>query len=313
MALHYSAGASKHRKGYWSVRKAAIFIVILIGIFALTSVNVSSLDAQNVFGALEGVKDSLLQMAGGGNELSGGMNQAAESTPEPTPDPTIESTPEPTSEPTPTPTPVILPYTMAWLDEYAPASVASFEEQVGDNGDYDEVLSWPPDDTYKLIVDYHNQCVYALSKDEYGDFKVLERVMICTTGGNGHWTPEGTYHLGSSRVRFGYFVDYNCYAQYWSQMMGGFYFHSILYSARDAEAYSMSSYNNLGKAVSHGCIRLLVPDARWIYENCAPGTLCIVTTEYPENEKLKNALRNGYEGAVDYIPDPADQTEEPAE
>lgn len=287
------------------MRKAVIFIVILVGIFILASVNVSDLDAQDVFGALNGFKSSFLRMTGDGNELAGGLSQAAASAPEPTPEPEPASIPTP--EPTPEPTPLIMPYTMAWLDEYAPASVADFEEQVGDNEDYTEVKEWPPSDTYKLIVDYHNQCVYALAKDEYGGFTVLKRVMICTTGGNGNWTPEGTYHLGNSRVRFGFFTDYDCYAQYWSQMMGSFYFHSILYSARDAESYTMSSYNNLGKPVSHGCIRLLVPDARWIYENCAPGTLCIVTTEYPENEKLKSALKNGYAGAVDYVPDPAGQ------
>lgn len=287
------------------MRKAVIFILILAGIFVMTSVQFSEFDAQDVFGGINGLKNSLLGMGGDGNELVGGMNQAATPEPEPEPEPEPTPTPEPapTPEPTPAPTPLIMPYTMAWLDEYAPASVASFKEQVGDNGDYGEVTAWPPPDTYKLIVDYHNQCVYALSKDEYGEFKVLERVMMCTTGGNGHWTPEGTYSMGNSRVRFGFFVDYDCYAQYWSQMMGGFYFHSILYSARDADHLSKSSYNNLGKPVSHGCIRLLVPDARWIYENCAPGTQCIVTTDYPVNEKLKNALKNGYAGTVDFVPD----------
>jgi len=285
------------------LRKAVIFILILAGIFVLTSLNVSELDAQDVLGAINGLGDTL-SLSGTTEDGNGQAGEAA--APEPTPVPT----PAPTPEPTPAPTPVILPYTMDWLDKYAPASVASFEEQIGDNGDYNEVKDWPPPDTYKLIVDYHNQCVYALSKDAYGKFTVLERVMICTTGGNGHWTPEGTYNLGSSRVRFGYFPDYYCYAQYWSQMMGSFYFHSILYSARDADHYSKSAYNNLGKPVSHGCIRLLVPDARWIYENCAPGTLCIVTTEYPVNEKLKNALKNGYAGAVDAV---IVQAEAPAE
>jgi lipoprotein-anchoring transpeptidase ErfK/SrfK len=290
-------------KGLPALRKVLVFIVILAGIFVLTSVNITGdLDAPNVIHTLTGLKDTVIGIFDG-NMPAETAEQTGETGHDPAPAATPapdEPTPTPTPAPTPEPTPVVLPYTMAWLDEYAPASVASFEEQVGDNGDYEEVTTWPPPDTYKLIVDYHNQCVYALSKDEYGKYKVLERVMICTTGGNGNWTPEGTYHLGSSRVRFGYFTDYNCYAQYWSQMMGSFYFHSVLYSARDAESYSMSSYDNLGKAVSHGCIRLLVPDARWIYENCAPGTLCIVTTEYPVNEKLKNALKNGYEGAVDY-------------
>ena len=37
-----------------------------------------------------------------------------------------------------------------------------------------------------------------------------------------------------------------------------------------------NSYRNLGRATSHGCVRLTVPDAKWIYENIAPGTKIIV-------------------------------------
>ena len=31
-------------------------------------------------------------------------------------------------------------------------------------------------------------------------------------------------------------------------------------------------YNKLGTTCSHGCIRLCVADAKWIYDNCALGT-----------------------------------------
>ncbi len=193
------------------------------------------------------------------------------------------------------------PYTMEWAERYAPGSVAPFEEQVGDNGDYDEITSYPPNDTYRITVDYNNQCVYAYSKDENGNYTVLERVMICTTGGNGNWTPTGEFSMGSDSHRFGFFPSYNCYAQYWTQMFGSFYFHSLLYNARDASTYTMSSYNNLGSAVSHGCVRLFVPDARWIFENCAPGTWGEVTTRFEKDPELKNVLRNGYEGCIDYV------------
>jgi lipoprotein-anchoring transpeptidase ErfK/SrfK len=193
------------------------------------------------------------------------------------------------------------PYTVAWVAKYAPGSAAPFEEQVGDNGDYEDILFRPPHKKYRLTVDYYNQTVWAHSKDENGGYTVLERVMICTTGGNGVWTPEGVYAMDDDYHRFGYFPSFNCYAQYWTQMWGNFYFHSILYSARDAAAYTMSSYRSLGTPGSHGCIRMLVPDARWLYENCAPGTECEVTIEYSKDETLKNILRSGYEGAIDYI------------
>ncbi|MGX8706824.1 MAG: L,D-transpeptidase [bacterium] len=33
---------------------------------------------------------------------------------------------------------------------------------------------------------------------------------------------------------------------------------------------------NLGSNVSHGCIRLSVEDAEWIYQNCTPGMTVII-------------------------------------
>lgn len=302
------------------MKKAILFVLIFVGVFILTSINFDvggGIDAKNVFASLNGIRNTVFGVNVGVNNAfamaastqpSGTptVTESAVPTPVPTistePAPTPTPEPAPTPEPTPTPTPEPAPYTMAWLDKYAPASVASLEEQVGDNGNYDPVGEYPPADTYKLVVDYHNQCVYAFTKDESGNYTKLVRVMICTTGGNGNWTPEGTYKMGKSRVRFGYFDEFDCYAQYWSQMSGSFYFHSLLYSSKKVSSYSHSAYNNLGKPGSHGCIRLFVPDARWIYENCAPGTQCVVTTEYKTNPELKKALRKGYAGAVDYVP-----------
>lgn len=230
-------------------------------------------------------------------------------TPSPKPSPTPKQTPTPSPSPTPLPTPE--KYTMEWALRYAPSSCASFEEQVGDNGIYleEKDIVRPSPDTYRIVVDYYNQAVWAYSQDMHGNYTVLERVMICTTGGNGNWTPEGTYHMDDDYKRFGYFTSFDCYAQYWTQMAGSFYFHSVLYSERDASTLSKSSYKGLGKPGSHGCIRMLVPDARWIYENCAPGTWCEVTTAFPKDQQLKDILKHGVEGAIDYVAPPESEAQ----
>ena len=38
-----------------------------------------------------------------------------------------------------------------------------------------------------------------------------------------------------------------------------------------------SDYNKLGQAASHGCVRLCVADARWIYYNCPIGTKVVIS------------------------------------
>ena len=161
------------------------------------------------------------------------------------------------------------------FDIIAPTSNMSFAELVGDNGDYNLPQGFPEPGTYKIIVDKYYQLIMVFSKDENGDYTVPVRYMLCSTGTSSSPTRSGTFHLKSYRVRFGLFANTDVYGQYWSQIDGRMYFHSILYSKRDASSYT-GSFNNLGKRASHGCIRLTVPDARWIWYNAAPGTTVIV-------------------------------------
>lgn len=154
----------------------------------------------------------------------------------------------------------------------APTVNMSFEELVGDNLDRSLPSYMPEPGTYKLIVDLKYQVVMAYKKDEAGKYSIPVRYMLCSTGADATPSPTGTFKMRDYRVRYGLFVNTESYAQYWSLITGRIYFHSVLYLDTDASEYTETSYNNLGHNVSHGCIRLTVPDARWIWYNCAPGT-----------------------------------------
>jgi lipoprotein-anchoring transpeptidase ErfK/SrfK len=154
----------------------------------------------------------------------------------------------------------------------APTTRMSFAELVGDNGDYSKPDDYPASDTYKIVVNIHYQLITAYKKDDDGKYTVPVRYMICSSGSREKPTPIGTYRMGSTRYRFSEFKKFKVFGQYWSQVTGSIYFHSLLYTKKNAKTYTKSSYRNLGRRVSHGCIRLLVPDARWIYYNAAPGT-----------------------------------------
>lgn len=143
----------------------------------------------------------------------------------------------------------------------------TYEELVGDNGDYDPPADPPPAGTYSIEIDLTNRVLSVL--DESG---APVRQMLCTTGRWDTPTPRGEFTMGTQRERFGYFEKFDCYAQYWSQIDGDIFIHSVLYREKDADTLIRSSYRNLGKSSSHGCVRLTVPDARWIYENVAPGS-----------------------------------------
>lgn len=170
----------------------------------------------------------------------------------------------------------------------------SFQDIIHDDGTRDDPpdpASMPPKGTYRMVIDLHNQIFMVYTKGDTGAYDKPVRYMLCSTGMAGYRTPAGVFHTGSHKVRFGFFVDFGCYAQYWTQVVRSIYIHSILYSSRDDKHLHMSSYHQLGRAVSHGCIRLLPPDAKWIYENIAPGTECEITASLPDNPDLKAKLK----------------------
>ena len=195
--------------------------------------------------------------------------------PEPTPVPqntvaltTAVPTASPTAVPTPTATPAPTPIPFSY---YAPTTAMSFEELVGDNGYYEGPTGYPAADTYRVTVDIAHQVVMIYAKDAEGNYTVPARYMLCSTGLNDK-TPKGIFHMKRYRVRFGLFQNDKTYGQYWTLINGRIYFHSTLYEQRDANTYIGETYDLLGQPASHGCIRVPVPDARFIYYNLAYGT-----------------------------------------
>lgn len=184
-----------------------------------------------------------------------------------------EPSPEPTSVPDPAPLHIekqALPFA-----ELAPTTTMEFAELVGDNGVYEDETEIPPlpsPDTYKIVVNEYWQFATVFVRDANGEYTVPVRYMITTTGANKTPSPKGTFTMHDHYVRFGLF-SVGVYGQYWRQITGRIYFHSLLYLHRNANSYT-ESYSHLGRRGSHGCVRLMVPDARWIYYNIAPGTVC---------------------------------------
>lgn len=104
-----------------------------------------------------------------------------------------------------------------------------------------------------------------------GDYNLLVKSMICSTG-VGSSTPKGVFiSTGHRDKRWHYFIDFNCWAQYAFVITGNILFHSVLYSSNSEDTLRTSSVSNLGHKASHGCVRLRVEDARWIYEHCGEG------------------------------------------
>ena len=209
--------------------------------------------------------------------------------PTPTPSPTLSPMPVPTpiktTQPEPTPTPI--PFSF-----YAPTTAMTFEELVGDNGIRDPYPKPPPSDTYYVVINVKYQLVLVYEKNEDGEYAAPVRYMSCTSGAKRSPTKLGSYELEGRHVRFGHFVNFNQYGQYWTRIFGRTYFHSLLYTKRHAQYYIEETYEDMGTQASHACIRLYVPDAMWITYYIAPGTRVdvIAGEEDEEMQAIKDQM-----------------------
>ena len=129
---------------------------------------------------------------------------------------------------------------------------------------------------YVLKVSVDDQRVYAYAPDANGEYTDLVRTMKCSTGRKGSPTPLGTFQDGTGPgARWHYFKKFSCWAQYAYYIRGDIMFHSVLYNQKEGKV-TQSSVNHLGSRASHGCVRLSVEDAKWIWSNCPQNTKVIV-------------------------------------
>lgn len=156
---------------------------------------------------------------------------------------------------------------------------------------------------YRLEVDLTNQVTTAYGLSESGGYTEMVRRMLCSTGTEKDPTPPGTYILNGATSRWCYFPKWGTHAQYWTRIDAYNAFHSVIYSRPDPMALSEGSYTGLGKPASHGCIRLMLEDAKWIYENCGKGTEVLIF-EGPEDEELNLSLKIPPLDRSEMLPEP---------
>lgn len=127
---------------------------------------------------------------------------------------------------------------------------------------------------YWLGVDVVNQRVTVYST---ADNSVVHR-WLCSTGTSSTPTPTGIYTIPSGRntVRKEWYKFGNVYVKWATRVTGGIYFHSVLFSKANDNTLIGSSLKKLGHQASHGCIRMEVPNAKWISDNIAIGTKVII-------------------------------------
>ena len=153
--------------------------------------------------------------------------------------------------------------------------VGDYKYYFNENGvlvqDLDSIIG--KQSSYYITVNRAKCQVMVYAKDETGKYCVPVKTFACSVGRAATPTPTGTYSIltqqkvvalmGPSWGKYGSLVVPN----------GGIWFHSVACTSTDP-TYSLPAdqYNLLGQPASHGCIRLCVRDAKWIYDHCGYGT-----------------------------------------
>ena len=124
---------------------------------------------------------------------------------------------------------------------------------------------------YLILVSYskHRVRVYKGKKNNW----TREKNFKCSLGKGSSPTPKGTFKITSKGKYFNSASNGRCW--YWSGFVGNTYlFHSVIYH-RTRKPTRVKD-GRLGKNISHGCIRLHISSAKWIYDNVPRNSKVIV-------------------------------------
>ena len=156
---------------------------------------------------------------------------------------------------------------------------------------------------YRIEVVKNKCTVLVYGLDKSGKYSILHRTFVCSPG---NATPIGTFYT-PNKVRWGQLMG-GVWGQYCTTITGGFLFHSVYYHTTDPSTLYYDAYNQLGTICSHGCVRVTVADAKWMYDNCPLGTAVTIynsdTMPVPKATAQRIPTNSPYRGWDPTDPDP---------
>jgi len=96
----------------------------------------------------------------------------------------------------------------------------------------------------------------------------LLREIVCSSGSPESPTPKGTFKT-SDKIKYSWLSKYGVGAYYFVRFFNAYLFHSTPFDKNGN--LIEAEQQNLGKPVSHGCVRLDLNEAKWLYETVPSG------------------------------------------
>ena len=123
--------------------------------------------------------------------------------------------------------------------------------------------------SYLILVDkaQHKTMILKGSKNNWKELYYWD----CNDGAPESETPTGEFTTALKILYFGE-DDYRCW--YATQFWGDYLFHSVLYEIDDAP--KVITDGRMAMNTSHGCVRLNLENAKWMYDNIPEGTKVVI-------------------------------------
>ncbi|WP_051604842.1 L,D-transpeptidase [Lachnobacterium bovis] len=122
---------------------------------------------------------------------------------------------------------------------------------------------------YLILVDRsrHKVGIFSGSQGRWGEVDYF----LCGDGKASTPTVEGLFHIVNKKP---YFDSGSARCWYATRIYKGYLFHSVLYTQTSTPTHIKDG--RLGVGVSHGCVRLDINKAKWIYDNIPIGTTVVI-------------------------------------
>ncbi|MBA7508288.1 hypothetical protein ES705_00214 [subsurface metagenome] len=131
----------------------------------------------------------------------------------------------------------------------------------------DQNIDFSNSDDFRIEVDLTKQKVFVYYKDN------LIKEMICSGGAEETPTPPGEFET-SDKIKYSWVERFDVGAFYWIRFYKKYLFHSVPFDKNGGMI--IEEYEKLGSPVSHGCIRLKLEEAKWLYDKLPSGVKVII-------------------------------------
>ena len=145
-------------------------------------------------------------------------------------------------------------------------------EEIKDEHNYpgpikEQNIDFNSSNDFRIEVDLTKQKVFVYYKDN------MIKEMICSGGADQSPTPLGEFET-SDKIKYSWVERFNVGAFYWTRFYKTYLFHSVPYN--ENKEMIVEEYEKLGSPASHGCIRLKLEEAKWLYDKLPSGVKVII-------------------------------------